>query len=45
MRPGAQRLAYEVRVYHALVHEYTVGWQSAVGQVYRRLALDVLMCV
>jgi len=33
----------EVRVYHALVHEYTVGWRSAVGQVSRQPALDVLI--
>jgi len=35
MRPGAQRLAFEVRVYRAPVHEYIVGRRSAVGQVSR----------
>jgi len=47
MRPGAQRLAFEVgvRVYRALIHECTVGRRSAVGQVSRKPALDVLMCI
>jgi len=33
----------EVRVYRALVHEYIMGRHSAVGQVFRQLALDVLI--
>jgi len=35
----------EVRVYRAPIHEYTVGRRTAVGQVSRKLALDVLKWV
>jgi len=45
MRRGAQPLGgiwSEVRAYRALIHEYTMGQRSAVGQVSRQLALDVL---
>jgi len=42
IRPGAQRLAFEVRVYRTPVHEYTVGRRPALWQVSRQPALDVL---
>jgi len=42
MRRGAQRLTFEVKLYRAPIHEYTVGRRSAVGQVSRQPALDVL---
>ena len=41
IRPGTQRLAFEVRVYLTPVHEHTVGRRSALGQVSGQPALDV----
>jgi len=42
IRPGTQRLAFEVRVYRTPVHEHTVGRRPALGQVSRQPAHDVL---
>jgi len=42
IRPGAQRLAFEVRVYRTPSHEYTVGRRPVLGQVSRQPALDVI---